>query len=147
MDRTELGVEIRERLVQKKRLRLAHQRPAKSHTLTLAAGELRGPPRKQRPDAEHLADVPDAPFDLRPRDMAKLQPKAKIVAHGHVRIEGVVLEDDGDVAVGGIDVVDTLPANKDVAGGHGLEPGDHAKGRRLSAARGAQKDHELAVGD
>jgi hypothetical protein len=63
-----------------------------------------------------------------------------------VRVEGVILEDHGDVAVLGGDVVDALVADVDVAFGDFLEAGDHAEGGGFAAAGGADEDDELAVG-
>ena len=38
-------------------------------------------------------------------------------------------------------------ADQDAAGGHRLQPGDHAQRRGLAAARGAEQHQELAVRD
>ena len=67
--------------------------------------------------------------------------------HGHVRIERVVLEHHGDVAVLRRHVVDDVAADQDLAAGDVLEAGDHAQRRRLAAARRADQDDELVVGD
>src|SRR5205814_7085317 len=64
-----------------------------------------------------------------------------------VLVERVVLEHHRDVAVARRQVVDHLAADPDLAARDVLEPGDHAQGRRLAAARGADKGHELPVGD
>ena len=47
----------------------------------------------------------------------------------------------------GCEVGDLLLADRDLAGGDLLEPGDHPQDRRLAAARGADEHHELAVAD
>ena len=44
-------------------------------------------------------------------------------------------------------VVDDLAADLQLAVGDVLEPGDHPQRGRLPAARRADEDHELAVGD
>jgi hypothetical protein len=62
-------------------------------------------------------------------------------------VEGVVLEDHGDVAVFGGDGVDDAFADGDGAGGDVLQAGDHAEGGGLATARGADEDDELTVGD
>jgi hypothetical protein len=64
-----------------------------------------------------------------------------------VRKERVVLKDESEVAVLGVDLVDPPLANKKVAGGDGLEPGDHPQRRRLAAAGGAEQDQKLAILD
>ena len=64
-----------------------------------------------------------------------------------MRVERVVLEHHGDVAVAGLELVDHPAADRDLAGGDRLEAGDHAQQRGLAAAGGADEDDELAVGD
>jgi hypothetical protein len=67
--------------------------------------------------------------------------------HGHVGVQGVVLEDHGDVAVLGLGVGDDTVADGDLAVGDLVQAGDHAENRRLAAARRADQHHELAVVD
>ena len=47
----------------------------------------------------------------------------------------------------GREVGDVALADEDLAVGDVLEPGDHPQQRRLAAARRADEDEELAVGD
>ena len=143
----ELGVEIRQRLVEQKHLRLADDRPAERDALPLAAGELARSAVEQRFDREDLGRFADAAFDLRPRRAAHLQAERHVLLHRHVRVEGVVLEHHGDVAVAGRDVVHEPVADVDLAAGDFLEPGDHPQRRRFAAARRADQHDELAVGD
>src|SRR5690606_22855334 len=70
-----------------------------------------------------------------------------VLAHRHVRVEGVVLEDHRDVAVLRCPLVDHLAADLQLPRGDVLEAGDHPQRGRLAAARGADQDHELAVAD
>jgi hypothetical protein len=70
-----------------------------------------------------------------------------MLSHRHVRVERVVLEHHGDVAVLGRHVVDHAVADGDLAAGDLLEPGDHAQQRGLAAARRADQHDELAVLD
>ena len=64
-----------------------------------------------------------------------------------MRIERVALEHHGDVALGGRQVVDDLPADRDHPAGDVLEPGDHAQQGRFAAAGGADQHDEGAVLD
>jgi hypothetical protein len=52
----ELGVQVRERLIEQKDARLAHQSAAHGDALTLAAGELTGAPFEQMLDLQRLGD-------------------------------------------------------------------------------------------
>ena len=62
-------------------------------------------------------------------------------------IEGIVLEDHGDVPVLGRKVIDHFIIDIDVAGGDVLQAGHHAQSRGLAAAAGPDQDHELLVRD
>jgi hypothetical protein len=64
-----------------------------------------------------------------------------------VGVEGIVLEDHGQVSGPGWQVVDHPVADADLAVGDVLEADDHAQQGRLAAPRGAYQDHELPIGD
>ena len=64
-----------------------------------------------------------------------------------MRVEGVVLEDHGHVAVAGRQIVDEFAVESDRPRSHVLEAGDHPQHGRLAAARRADEDHELALLD
>jgi hypothetical protein len=55
------------------------------------------------------------PFlDLSFGDMTQLEAKGHIVVDGHVRVQGIVLEDHGDVAIFGVDPIDNALTDFDV---------------------------------
>jgi hypothetical protein len=143
----QLGVEVRERLVHQERLRVAHDRAAHGHALPLAAGELRGLAVEVLCQVEHAARLLHALVDLLVGDLREPEREAHVLAHGHVRVERVVLEDHRDVAVLRLELVDHLVADPQLALRDLLEARDHAQGRRLPAARRADEDHELAIAD
>ena len=64
-----------------------------------------------------------------------------------MRIERIVLEDHGDVAVLRRQFVDDDAADGDFTGGDVLQSGDHAQQRALAAAGGSDQHQELVVGD
>ncbi len=64
-----------------------------------------------------------------------------------MRVERVVLEHEGDVAVLRVDVVHDSVADGELALGDRLEAGDHPQGGGLAAARRADQHEELAVTD
>ena len=144
----ELRVEVRQRLVHQEGLRLADDRPAHRDALPLAARELRGlaveeilraraarRPRCTRRTISAFGVLPDA------------EPEAEVLAHAHVRVQRVVLEDHRDVAVGRLELRHVDVADRDRPLGDLLEPGDHPQERRLPAARRPDEHHELPVGD
>jgi hypothetical protein len=61
--------------------------------------------------------------------------------------QGVVLEDEADVAPLDGEIVDALAADVDVAGGGHFQAGDHAEHGGLAAAAGAEEGDQLAVLD
>ena len=78
-------------------------------------------------------------------DVAVLQTEGHVLAHGHVREDGIVLEDHADVALVGRDVVDDLAVEGDRAAFDGVEAGHLAQKGRFAAARRAQQGKELAL--
>ena len=64
-----------------------------------------------------------------------------------MRIECIVLEDHGDIAILGRNVVNDFIANTYGAVRDFLEPGNHAKRGRLPTARRADEHDEFAVLD
>ena len=95
----QLRVEVRQRLVHQVRGRLAHDRAPHRDALALAAGELRRLAVEVRLEVEHLRGLVHPLVDLLLLHLAQLERERHVVAHGHVRVERVVLEDHRDVAV------------------------------------------------
>ena len=90
-----------------------------------------------------------ARFDLR-GDLGfgrplQLERERHVVGDRHVRVERVVLEHHGDIALLGRNVVDHPVADADLAARDVLQPRHHAQQRRLAAAGRTHEDHELPV--
>ena len=143
----QLGVEVGQRLVHEEALRLAHDRPAHRDALALPAGQRLGLAVEVVGEVEDLRGLLDAGADLGLVHAGDLQREAHVVRDGHVRVEGVVLEDHRDVAVLRRDVGDVAVADADRAAVDLLEAGEHPQAGRLPASGGADQDEELAVGD
>ena len=143
----QLGIEVGERLVHEEDGRLTHDGATQGDALALAAGELARLAVEQVLAGEHGRRLVDAALDLGLGRLAQLQAEGHVVVHGHVRVQRVALEDHGDVAVLGGDVVDDPVADGERALGDLLEAGDHAQRGGLAAARRADQDHELPVLD
>ena len=142
-----LGVEIRERLVEQENLRITHDRPAHGDALTLPAGELARITVEQKGKSENIGGSLHTLRDLTLRRAAQHEREAHIGGDRHVRVEGVVLEHHGDVALFRRHAIDHALADADFAGGDVLEPRDHAQKRRLAASRRSHQHDELAVVD
>ncbi len=135
---------IRQRLVEEEDPGLADDGAADGDALALAAGKLAGLALEQFADLQDLGRLGDALDDLGLGRPHGLQPEGEVLAHRHVRVEGVGLEDHGEAALGGGHLVDHLAVDGDVAHGHAFEAGDHAQERGLAAAGRADEDDELA---
>ncbi len=143
----QFGVEVRERLVEEEDHRLAHDGPADGDALALAAGELAGAAVEQHADLEQVGGGVDAGGDVGAGHPHVLEAEGQVLAHGHVRVEGVGLEHHREAALGFRDVVDPAALDQDVAGGRVVEAGDQAQQGGLAAAGRADEDDEFTVGD
>jgi len=102
----QLGVEVRERLVEQEQLGIAHDGAAHGDALALAARELARIASEQIVEAEDVGRLLHPLGDQRAVRLPQLQAEGHVVVHGLVRIERVVLEHHGDVAVARRHVVD-----------------------------------------
>ena len=145
----ELGVERGERLVHQVDLRLADQGAADGDALHLAAGEAGGAVVELVVDAHEPGDLGDAGVDGRLAEAAAggLEREGEVLADGEVGVEGILLEDEGDVALGGGELFDAGAGEGDAAGVGALDAGDEAQRGGLAGAGGAEQDDEFAVGD
>ena len=144
---TELGVEVGQRLVHQQDLRIADDGAADGDALALAAGQgLRLAVEVFR-DAENFGGLADLLVDLLLRDLLQLQGECHVLVHGHVRVQSIVLEDHGDVAVLRGHVVHQTVADVQFAVRDLFQTGDHAERRGLAAAGRADENDELTVRD
>ena len=141
---TELEVESAERFIEEKHLGFVDERRA-SATRCCWPPDIWLGLRFSRP-AMHEADgLGSASPCLGLGHLPHAQPEGDIVEHVHVRKQGVVLEDGVHRPLVGRQRADLVAEDFETSLGGELEPGDHAKCRRLAAARGAQHCEELAV--
>src|SRR5215470_15359160 len=117
------------------------------YPLALAARKLPRLPLQKVWDAKESRHLFHPLFDIGLGELPHLEPEGHIVVDGHVGVEGVVLEDYGDVAIFGREVVDKLVADVDFAGGDLFQAGHHPQRRGLAAARWSDEDDELLVVD
>ena len=141
-------VQVRERLVEEEDLGPPHEGAPERDALPLPARELRaaaGREGAERPQV--LRRVGEARLGLRARDLPHLEAEGEVLAHGHVRVERVALEDHRDVPLARRDAVHDAVPDRDRALGRLVEARDEAQRRRLAAPRGPDEDEELAGRD
>ena len=144
---TEGGVEVGERLVEEEDLGVADDGAADGDTLALAAGELFGLAIEESFEVEDAGGFGDFLRTLGCGDAGELERERHIVRDGHVRVEGVALEDEGEAALCRWDVIDADAIEEEVAGGDVFKAGDEAQQRGFAAAGWADEDGELLVVD
>ena len=96
---SQLGVEVRERLVHEEGLWLADERSTHGHSLPLATGKLPRLAIELLVQFEDGRDSRDALLDVGASEVAKLEGEREVLEDGLVRIEGVVLEHHRDVPI------------------------------------------------
>src|SRR6185312_3188329 len=102
---------------------------------------------EQALDAEQLRSPFDLLVDLLARHALRLEREGDVVAHRVVRIEPIALEHHPDPSGARRQLVDDVAADQQVAAGLLLKSADDAQVSRLAAARGAEQNHEFAVGN
>ncbi len=143
----QLRVEVRQRFVHEVDARTPRDRARHRDALTLSAGEGERTSVHQVLEPEQARGLVDPFCDLLARRPAHFEAERDVLAHGHMRVERVVLEDHRDVATLRIDVSHVAIADQDGSVGHLLEPRDAAQQRRLSATGRADEHDEFAVFD
>ena len=121
----QLRIKVAQRFIKQEHLRMPDDRPTHSNTLTFAAGEMFRFAVQQVRNTENFRGFVDTLFNFRFRIFAKFQPERHVLCHRHVWIEGVVLEDHGNISVFRRDVVDAFVVDVDVAFSYLFQSGNH----------------------
>jgi hypothetical protein len=141
----QLGVKVGERLVEQEHVRLADQRAGQRDPLALPAGELARLAGEQVVDAEQLDRPACLALLLGLAEPLGPEREDDVLHDALVRVQGVALEDHGDLARPRGQLVDDPPPDEHLALGGLLEPGDGAQQRGLAAPRRAEEDEVLAL--
>jgi hypothetical protein len=145
--RAQLGVEVREWLVEQEDLWASRQRPAHRDALSLPTRKLGRLSIEQFVECEERADLPDPLGDDVLRHLALLQPEREVLQDRLMRVQRVALEHHRDVAILWRDTVhDGIPDHHG-ARGRFVQSRDHPQRRGLAATRRADQDDELPVLD
>ena len=141
----QLGVQVRERLVEQEYLRIAYQGAAQRHALPLAARQLPRIAIQVARDAEHIGRPADLLRDRGTGLASRLEGERNVASDGAVGVQRVTLEDHRDPAGAGWGVVHALAADQNLSRRRPLQPRDHAKQRGLAAPRRAEQHEELTL--
>ncbi len=142
----ELGVEVGQRLVHQERGGVAGDGPAHGDPLALTAGELGGEAVEEVLDAEHAGGGVH-PWGRVGAGRLDAQRETDVVAAGHARVQGEVLEHHRHVPVGRGQLVAVLAVEEEPALVDLLQSGDHPEHGGLAAAGGTEQDEELSRRD
>ena len=140
----QLGVEIRQGLVEEQHLGPDRHRAGDRDALLLAAGELRRPPVGESREADEVERFRHPPLDLGARQPPFLEPEGDVAPDAHMRPQGIGLEHHADVALPRRQARDVVAADQNAPAIGPVEAGDEAQQRRLPAAGRAEKGEELA---
>ena len=134
----QLGVQMRNRLVEEEDGRLANEGTAERYALLLAAAQLGRHAAQQLVDLEHPGDRAHPLVAGLGRVAAggprRAQREGKVLVDREMRIERVALEGHRHVAVGGIEPRCVAPADEDPTAGRLDEAGDEVERGRLAGS-------------
>ena len=143
----ELCIEVRERLIHEKQIRLDDKSTGKGDTLALATGKLARIALLEPFEIDGLEHLGNALGNLCLADAAHLEAIGHIVEDRHVRKERIALEHEAEVALVGRDAGDVLAVEEHLARPGLRKAGNQAQRRGLAAARRAQQGNELSLLD
>ena len=140
-------IQVRQRFVEQKGRRFTHDGAADGHALALTAGKLAGAAVQIVGQVQRLGGGFDPALLLGLVDLGHAHREGDVLAHGHMRIQGVGLENHGQPALGRRQRGRVLPVNHDPAAAHVFQTGDQPQQGGFAAARRPDEDHELSVFD
>ena len=143
----QFGVQVGQRLVKQKELRLTGQRPSHGHALTLPARQLRGPAVQQMADLQRGRHLLHARLALGLGHLAHLQRKADVFRHAHGRVQRVALKHHRNIALRRRHAHHIATTDPYLAFGGFIKSGNDVEQSGLAAARGADQNQELTGGD
>ena len=141
----QFGVEIGQRLVEKEHLRVAHDRPAHGHALTLPTRQLTRKTLEQLRQPEDRRGAVDTVIDLALRRAAQFHGERHVGGDRHMRVERIVLKNHGHVTLFRRQIVDDALTDSDFTRGDVFQACDHPQQSRFAAAGGTDQHNELAI--
>jgi PIN domain nuclease of toxin-antitoxin system len=143
----QLRIQVAQRFIHQIETRVTDNSSPQRHPLPFTAGKLAWPAVEQVSDAQYLGCFANAAIDLIFGSLLQPQRVADVIKDFVVGVEGLILEDHGDIPVAGRDPIDQLAINENLARRDSLQSADHAQSRRFAATGWADEDHKLTVSD
>src|SRR5581483_8396105 len=143
----DLGVHGTEGFIEEQDAGFGGEGAGDGDALALAAGKLVRATFFQAGQTEQFEQFGHARLDVGPFPFFDFEAQLDVLEHAHVFEQGVVLENETDVALLDGDVVDPFAADEDVAIGGNLKTGDHAENGGFATAAGTEQRHQFAFMD
>ena len=138
-------IQVGERLVKQKHLRIAHNGTPHRHTLALAARQLTGVTVQQGIQRQNFSRTAYFGLNIFFALLGQFQRKSHVFTHGHVRIQRIVLEHHRNVTCFRWQIIDAGFTDPNFTRGDLLQARNHAQQSGLAAARWADQYRERAV--
>ena len=145
--RTDLRINSRKRLIQKKQLWIGSQRPGKSNSLSLTTGQLTWISFFQSFQPDQLYQFHNPLLDILLIRFLYFQSKRNIIIHSHITEKGIILEHKSNASLAGRNIIDHSSVNDDLPAVRLFQTGDHTEDCRLSASTWSQKTDQLTFFD
>ena len=144
---TQFCIQVGQRLIHQEDLRVTDHRTADRDTLSLTAGQSFRFSVEILCDIEDFSDLFHLLIDLILRCIFQFQSKSEIIAHGHMRVQSVALENHGDIAVLRFHIIDKFPIDPQFSAGDLFKTGNHTECRGFSASGRSDKNDKFFVFD
>ena len=144
---TQLSIQVGQRLVKQEDGRVTNHCAAQSNTLALTTGQSLRLTVKQVLDFQDLSSFTNALVDVVLGHLTQFQAECHVLVHGHVRVQSVVLEHHGDVAVFRGNIVDQAVTDVHFALGDFFQTCDHTQGGGLTAAGRTDENDKFLISD
>ena len=143
----ELGVQVRERFIKQKNLRISDDGAAHRNPLTLTTRERARVAIKQLSQPKNLGCAFDGSLNFCSRFLREHQAERHVLAHFHMRIQRVILEHHRDIALFGLHLVYHGATDANFACADFFKARNHPKQRALATARWANQHGKFAISD
>ena len=144
---SKLCVQVRQRFIEEKHGRVPDNRPPHGYTLALPSRELPRFSMEKLLNSEYLCGLFDLLIDLSFGEFSDFKAETHIHINGLLGIEGVFLEDHGDIPIFWGKISHHLIIEIDVSGGRVFKTRNYTKNGRFATPRRPNQYSKLLVLD